>query len=80
MGSAIKPSTRHSEFRQILSSEVSSNLLVPEGDITRTVISNVPQLVVRLQRVEEILHPVDTLDKVLDPVFVVLFARTHGVS
>jgi hypothetical protein len=66
------PPSLHS---QILSSEVSSNLLVPEGDITGTVIGNVPELVVGLQRVEEILHPVDTLDEVLDTVLVVLFAR-----
>lgn len=62
-------------YSQILSSEVSGDLLVPKGDITGTVIGNVPELVVGLQRVEEILHPVDTLDEVLDTVLVVLFAR-----
>lgn len=60
---------------EILATEVSSDLLVPESDVTRAIIGDVPQLVVGLERIEEVFHPVDTLDEVLDPVLVVLYIR-----
>lgn len=57
---------------EILSTEVTGDLLVPEWDVTGTIVNDESQLVVVLQRVEQILHPVNTLDQVRDSFLVVL--------